>query len=39
VTPLDEQNARIALDNANTTLQTAIYNYMRMSEDFQVRLA
>ena len=39
VTPLDEQNARIALDNAKTALQTAIYNYMRMNEDFEVRLA
>jgi outer membrane protein TolC len=39
VTPLDEQNSRIALDNAKISQQTAIYNYMRMSEDFQVRLA
>ena len=39
VTPLDEQNARIALENAETALQTAINNYMRMSGDFQLRLA
>ncbi|MCL2057897.1 MAG: TolC family protein [Oscillospiraceae bacterium] len=39
VTPLDEQNARLALENAKTTHQTAINNYMRMSGDFQLRLA
>ena len=39
VTPLDEQNSRIALENAKTALQTAINNYMRMRGDFEVRLA
>jgi len=38
VTPLDEQNSRIALENAKTAVQTAINNYMRMSEDFELRL-
>ena len=39
VTPLDEQNSRIALENAKRAVQTAINNYVRMSEDFQLRLA
>ena len=39
VKPLDELVAKIALENAKTSLQTAINNYMRMSEDFQQRLA
>jgi hypothetical protein len=39
VTPLDEQNSRIALENSNRAVQTAINNYVRMSEDFQLRLA
>ena len=38
LTPLDEQNSKIALEDAKTSLQTAINNYMRMSGDFQLRL-
>jgi len=38
VTPLDEQNSRIALENAKSTLQTAINNYVRMYEDLELRL-
>ena len=38
VKPLDELNASIALKNANNTLQTAINNYMRLNEDYQLRL-
>ena len=35
---IDEQNARIALENARTTLQTAIDDYMRMADDFRYSL-
>jgi outer membrane protein TolC len=38
VTPLEEQTARIDLKNAEITLQTAINDYARMAEDFEVRL-
>ena len=39
VKPLDELVSNMALSNAKAALQTAINNYMRMSEDFEVRLA
>jgi len=39
VKPLDEVVSNIALKNANSTLQTAINNYMRMRGDFEIRLA
>ena len=39
LTPLDEQNSRISLENAKAALQTAINNYMRLRGDFEVRLA
>ena len=38
VKPIDEQNALIALENAKAAVQTAINNYMRMSEDYKIRL-
>ena len=38
VKPIDELNASLTLKNANSSLQTAINNYMRMSADFQTRL-
>jgi len=37
-TPLEEMNSRIALENATAAVQTAINNYMRVCEDFEVRL-
>ena len=39
LTPLDEQNSMIALEDAKTAHQTAINDYMRMSGDFQLRLS
>ena len=39
VKPIDVQNTHIALENAKTTHQTAINNYMRMRDDFEKRLA
>jgi hypothetical protein len=39
VKPLDELISHMVLENAEKALQTAINNYVRMSEDYQVRLA
>ena len=38
VKSIDEQNARIDVEDAKTTLQKAINDYMRMVEDYGIRL-